>query len=212
MSKTWSLENVVETARFHPNSFFIPGEDERTTRQPGDSVRLHFVLTDRRSGEPSAERMWVTIEDVRDTSPRYVGVLDSEPAYIRGLWAGTEIVFDPEHIAQTIIKNTDPRWFEAAEQSALVSKQVFEAGQCIRWMYRESADREEDSGWRLFSGTETPDYLNDSSNVQICSVGWLTNFDPTLLPSIRGDVGVAFERSSASEPWVEVKDWEPEDE
>jgi hypothetical protein len=208
----WELEDVEEAARAKPRSFFIPSLDERCAQSVGDEVRLHFVLTGEGPDLPRAERMWVDIVERTGEPPRYVGALTSQPAFITNLQIGERIPFGPQHIAQTVIKRSDPRWFEAAERDALVSRQVLDDGEAIRWMYREAVTRDADSGWRLFSGRETAEYLNDSANATLRNVGWLLDLDPTLLPAIRADIGSAFERESPSEPWVEVTDWKPPEE
>jgi hypothetical protein len=206
---TWELENVEDAARAKPRSFFIPGRDERASQSVGDEVRLHFMLTEEGPELPRAERMWVEIVEKTGTPPSFVGVLQSQPRFITGLQAGDHVKFGPEHIARTVIRRSDPRWFEAAEQQAIVSRLVFEEGNAVRWMYREGADRPDDSGWRLFAGGETQQYLDDSANARVCDVAWLIEFDPTLLPVIRADVGAAFERPSAEAPWTAVPDWKP---
>ena len=86
---------------------------------------------------------------------------------------------------------------------------MFEEGAAVLWMYREAATHEEDSGWRLFTSHETPEYLDDQANTARQNVAWLIDFDPTLLPAIRADVGAAFERTSPADPWIEVKNWDP---
>lgn len=209
---SWSLLDVEESARQYPRSFFIPEFAERCSQSVGDRVRLHFAVAAEGPDLPSAERMWVDIVQKDGDPPTYLGELINRPVHISDLHAGDRITFGPQHIAQTIIKESDPRWYEAAELSALVSRKVLEDGQEVRWMYRVTADRDDDSGWRLFCGDETDEYANDVSNVRICSVGWLVDRDPTLLPAIRGDVGSAFERASGSEPWVAVRDWESPEE
>lgn len=50
----WTLEDVEEVSRQHPNSFFIPSRQERMTQNPGRMVRLHFILTNPKEGEPRA--------------------------------------------------------------------------------------------------------------------------------------------------------------
>jgi hypothetical protein len=207
----WELEDVEAAARASPRSFFIPSLAERSTQSIGDAVRLHFILTEEGTDLPRAERMWVEIVEKTGNPPSYVGILQNQPSFIGGLEAGDRVLFGPEHIARTVIRRSDPRWFEAAEQQAIVSGLVFEEGKCVRWMYREAAKRPDDSGWRLFAGGELQSYLDDSGNARICNVGWLTEFDPSLLPVIRADVGAAFERSSAAAPWVAVSEWKPEE-
>lgn len=209
MTHSWTLENIVVAARENPGSFFIPSEAERISRTVGDSVRLHFLLTDPGPDQPRAERIWVDIISCDATPPSYVGVLGNQPLYITGLNLGDHITFGPEHIAQTLIRTSDPGWFNAAEKGALVSNAVFQPGQCVRWMYHEEPDRSEDSGWRLFAGTEDDQYSNDATNIRICNVGWLTDYDPTLLPAIKAEVGSAFERDSTDHAWVPATDWPP---
>ena len=43
-------------------------------------------------------------------------------------------------------------------------------GKKVGYMYREVADRPEDSGWRFFSGEETQAYIDDLENTSICDV------------------------------------------
>ena len=207
----WELENVEEAARANPRSFFIPSLEERTNQSVGDEVRLHFLLTDPGSDLPRAERMWVLIVEREGTPPRYVGTLQNQPTAIAELNVEARIVFGPEHIAQTFIRKSDPRWFELAEERAIVSEMVFQQGEAIRWMYREQPDGSEDSGWRVFTGHETREYLDDSKNARFCVIAWLLDFDPTLLPAMRGEVGCAFERDSKDAPWRAVKDWSPQE-
>jgi len=208
----WSLQDVERAARANPRSFFIPDLEERCSQSVGDEVRLHFLLTAEGPDIPGAERMWVDIVEKVGDPPRYVGVLNNQPVHIRDLKAGDCVSFGPEHIAQTIIKRSDPRWFEAADLRAVVSRKVFDNGQMVRWMYRQAPDGDGDSGWRLFTGDETAEYLEDSKNIRLCSIGWLLDWDPSLLPAIRAEAGAAFERPPGSLAWVPVTDWKsPED-
>jgi len=79
-------------------------------------------------------------------------------------------------------------------------------------MYREIGDREEDSGWRLFAGYEDEEYNNDSKNIEIMNVYYLLDKDPTLLIPLKSKIGSAFERESIQTPWIEIKDWNADDE
>lgn len=78
----------------------------------------------------------------------------------------------------------------------------------IRWLYREEADREEDSGWRMFSGGENEEYTDNPDNIRIVSVGYLLDKDPTLLEIIKGDIGSAYERHNNETSWEKVHDWD----
>jgi hypothetical protein len=140
-------------------------------------------------------------------SVAYTGWLTNEPGFIRDLAAGDLVEFAPIHVARLLIPASHPDALEIGEKAALVSAWVLEPGAHACFAYREAADREEDSGWRLFRGDEPDEYLADSSNVRICNVTWLVDRDPTLRELFHAPVGEAFERASPSAPWVRVDDW-----
>lgn len=171
--KSWELEDVEGTAHKNSDTFFIPSKEERNSKKKGDLVRLHFLLKEPREGEPRAERMWVKISRSKNLLGKYFGILTNQPAFITDLSAGDEIEFYPKHIAQTIIQRDDPGWIESFERMALVSKMCLDKDEVIRFMYREEPDREQDSGWRIFTGNESDEYTNDSQNIQIINVGYL---------------------------------------
>ena len=211
MAKFLELENVEQSARANPETFFIPTASERENQDIGDSVRLHFLLASPSEEEPRAERIWVTITQRRSFFRSYKGKLQTQPVFISNLGVGSEIAFQPHHIARTIIKKSDPRWIDYAEKKALVSKMCLEPGGIVRWLYRQTPDRDEDSGWRMFSGLETPEYNEDPANIRIANVDWLLDRDPTLLEPLKHNVGVAFERKEKNQPWARLADWNPPD-
>jgi len=131
------------------------------------------------------------------------------PAYIEDLKVGMKIEFKPCHIARTIIKKGDPQWIDCADLKALVSVMCFDQGECVRFMYRQRADRKEDSGWRMFTGHETEEYNDDPKNIRIVNVEWMLNRDPSLLQPLKEGIGAVFERSAKDEVWKKVTDWGP---
>src|SRR6185369_7980569 len=98
----------------------------------------------------------------RNSAAQYTGVLTNAPVFIKAINKGDSLSFGPEHIAQTIIKKSDPRWFDCADKKALVSEMAFEKDEVVRFAYRETPDDDEDSGWRLFTGHESDEYTDDS--------------------------------------------------
>jgi len=204
----WYLEDVEQAARESPDGFFIPSAEERLARSCGDSVRLHFVLRDGSPDGPRAERMWVMVTERSEGSEgvRYQGMLINSPVYIRGLDAGSEIDFPPVHIAQTSLAPSHPDWLPIGEQGALVSAAALEPGRRACWAYRVAPGRDEDSGWRLFRGDESPEYVADSTTIRICNVYWLVDRDPTLRQIFHADVGAAFERATQDGDWARVED------
>jgi hypothetical protein len=207
----WYLEDVVGRARDHPDQFFIPSEQERRACAVGDLVCLHFVLRNPTAEGPRAERMWVEVAERlgEDASVSYRGVLTNQPVDIGDLTIGTVIEFLPVHVAQTIVPNSHPDWLEGGEKAALVSERVLEKGSKARFAYREAPDHDEDSGWRLFRGDETQEYMDEAANICRCNVRWLVDRDPTLGPVFRNEVGSAFERENEDDDWTRVEDWHP---
>jgi len=207
--KTWELENIEITAKENPETFFIPSKKERDNQKIEDEVRLHFVIKNPLEDQPRAERIWVCITKERGCFSKYRGVLTSEPVFIQDLSEGDEIEFSSKHIAQTLIRKDSPYWIDSGEKSALVSNKCLEPGGVVRFLYRKEGDREEDSGWRMFSGEEDEEYANNAENISIINVSYLLDKDPTLLFPLKGGVGVVYERVHKGEPWQVVEDWNP---
>jgi hypothetical protein len=205
MTRRWELENVEQAAR-DSATFFIPSLEERRSLRVRQMVRLHFVLRDRGPDDPRAEWIWVEVASVQEEG-RYRGYLTKRPAVLGDLAPGDLVAFGREHVARVYVRQDDPRWYANAERQAMVSEGVFE--DCCRWAYREGPGREDDSGWRLFAGTETEEQLADAERIRQCNVAWLCDVDPTLAELLRREDPVAFERSSKDAPWVEVGDWVP---
>ena len=209
MARFLGLENVEEIARQHPETFFLPAGEERNSQKVGASVRLHFLLENPSEGEPEAERMWVTVTQEQGFLRPYKGTLENAPVFIEDLQPGAEVTFKPCHIAQTIIKKGDPRWIDSANLKALVSEMCFEQGEVVRFLYREKPDNKEDSGWRMFTGHEPPDYLDDPKNTRVPAVGFMLDRDPSLLEPLKEGIGAVFEREDKAAPWHRVTDWSP---
>src|SRR6476469_9077398 len=126
MAKFLELENVEETDRQHPDTFFLPSKKERKSQKIGASVRLHFTLKDPGEVDPRAERMWVTVTQECGLFRPYKGTLQNAPVYLHDLKPGDEITFKPCHIAQTMIKKGDPGWIDSANLRAIVSEMCFD--------------------------------------------------------------------------------------
>jgi len=82
------------------------------------------------------------------------------------------------------------------------------SGQLVGFMYREEPDSEMDSGWRFFSGKESPEYTEDPSHVMLYDVNTIANYDPSIVPLLDSPSGSAFERAENGQ-FVEVE-LEPE--
>lgn len=197
---SWYLEDVTAAAAANPRSFFIPDESERCSLQRGDVVRLHFVLVVANEGDPRAERMWVEIESV--TSGGYRGRLTNRPGFIHDLELGDQVEFGPQHVARVNIGPGHPKWLECGELDLLVSAQILDEQACAGYAYREEPDSERDSGWRVLTGHETTEFLDEPANCRRVNVAWFVDFEPSLL-SVFGEAAPAeFTRTGSDAGWV----------
>ena len=55
----------------------------------------------------------------------------------------------------------------------------------VRFMYREKPDNMNDSGWRLFSGYEDQEYVDNPNNIAIYDVNTILSFDRSVKIQIR---------------------------
>lgn len=79
-------------------------------------------------------------------------------------------------------------------------------GFAVGLMYREESDDEDDSGWRFFSGYETEEYLNNEDNTMVYDVNTIANYDTTIIPFLRSNIGAAYEREPGKEEFSLLND------
>jgi hypothetical protein len=89
----------------------------------------------------------------------------------------------------------DERWFGTFAKAAIVSAKVIREGEEVRYLHREQPDHEDDSGWRIFAGDETQDYLDDPNNAAVVPLRDVLERDPSLEEILRTPQPCAFERS-----------------
>ena len=86
----WHLGDGDERNREHPDTFWVPSDEEKAKLVPGDLVKLMFETKD------WGERMWVRVTKVG--SRRLEGVLENEPYAIPRLRWGRTVKFERKHI------------------------------------------------------------------------------------------------------------------
>ena len=80
------------------------------------------------------------------------------------------------------------------------------AGEFPRRLYWEQPDAPGDSGWRVFSGTETQADADDPKNFQINAVSTLVTVHPQLAQVLAPGVRGAWEWNDAKARYDEVTD------
>lgn len=89
----------------------------------------------------------------------------------------------------------------------LVSKMIFDENRKPLFMYRNKSTRQEDSGWKIFSGFESEAYTDDPRNIIICNPSSLLKIDPSVAPILLKGVGSVYERENEHSDWYRVNDY-----
>ena len=90
---------------------------------------------------------------------------------------------------------------------ALVSKMaVGEKPLPVRFMYKTVPADLRDTGWRMYTGYEDPDYLADKKNMMPYPIATLVEMDGSLEKLLDSKPGAVWERVPG-ESWQEVEDF-----
>jgi hypothetical protein len=95
----WTFGDGVSRHAEHPDTFWLPSQDEIATLEPGDMVKLMFECRGKRTyGKDglAAERMWVKITKIE--GEKFVGELMNYPIVWGNLWPGDTVKFQRNHI------------------------------------------------------------------------------------------------------------------
>ena len=76
----------------------------------------------------------------------------------------------------------------------------------VGYMYRENPYNDIDSGWRIFSDTETQEYVEDSNNSEIYDLNTIANYDAAIIPYLEMPIGIKLERIANSDEFRKVND------
>jgi hypothetical protein len=90
----------------------------------------------------------------------------------------------------------------------LATDHVAKDGQKIRWMFRAKPTHGSDSGWRVFSGLESQDYVDDPDNLRWYRAETIFEIDPTIRPYLAATVGAAFEWDADAQVFRPVHDFD----
>jgi hypothetical protein len=93
----------------------------------------------------------------------------------------------------------------------MVSKMVTDKKKKVRFMYREKPTQDQDSGWRIFSGSEDQEYTDNPDNTGIYNPTTILKIDPSIADLLLSPVGSVLERETENSKWYEVDDFAFED-
>jgi hypothetical protein len=203
---SWYLDNVYERNEESPYTFYVPSSEVIAQLQVGDLVKLIFVTETEEDGF-SGERMWVELTQINGV--KFVGKLDNEPYYLKDLKCGDEISFGIENICDTELEDpSSSNWDSYFDTKVIVSNDVLEKRE-FNFMLRDEPKGDGDSGWAISSGYEDDEYLNDSENLQVVSIGVILNIDDSILEFIEEPPLCAYERNDKGIFYkIEDYDWD----
>ena len=175
----WGLLDAEAQHREFPDAFPIPSREERNALQPGDMVKLVFVLDPPPVSGPNAERMWVEVRSV--TEHGFDGWLTNEPSVIDDLEVGTFLAFGVEHVAGIALKTEEVAFDVTAR--AVVSVRALERTGQPGWVGHDDPVDALDSGWTVAAGDEPDDYYSGDPGltVQSLTLGELVQRFPSLV-------------------------------
>lgn len=84
-------------------------------------------------------------------------------------------------------------------QYCFISRRVWNDGGPIGYLYREPPDNERDSGWRIFAGDESDEYVNNPGNIAYLTLLAALQRDHSLMPLLDCPPPCAFARNEQGE-------------
>lgn len=189
------LDDAVWRNQKDARHFIVPTTEEIQSLRVGDSVRMTFLPKDDTFGLP-ADKMWVKITEIDEDY--YLGELQNQPQYLRRTDYGETVKFKKENISEIFFRGevkVDVHHYAIITKKALENKEV----NCAAKTDEKVA--EQDSGWQLFYGDESEEYLSDSHNIAIISLSDALAFEPQLDRVFNGE-GEYFEYSRKQNGFV----------
>jgi hypothetical protein len=193
---SWSLANADDLARQHRYTFYKPSDSLIQRVAIGEVVKLIFRFESEDPEAPSAERMWVLVDEIGPQGV-FKGRLNNEPVHIVDLKLDDPIEFESCHIISTEHEDND-NIVEKYIKRCFVTNRVLYDGEPVGYFYREEPDREDDSGWRFMVNDETEEYMDNADNTAYVSLGAVLSEDDSFIGFLDFPPGAAFERDAES--------------
>ena len=187
---SWHLTDAADLAARHPYTFYKSPPGAIAQVRPGDVVKLIFAFHSDDPQSPGAERMWVLVETIEPLG-HFTGKLDNMPGYIEDLKAEDPVAFEARHIINTQHDNDD-NLVNRYAGLCFVTKKILEDGAPVGYLYREEPDNGNDSGWRFTANDESDDYIHDSANVALVSLGAVLSVDDRFIALLDSPAGSAY--------------------
>jgi hypothetical protein len=193
---SWHLEDADPIAAENPYTFYKPSRELISRVRPGEVVKLIFCFDSNDPQAPSAERMWVLVEEILPDGS-FRGSLNNEPQYIQDLKLDDPVFFQPCHVISTE-HDDDDNPVNRYNKRCFVTKRILDDGELVGYLYREATNDEDDSGWRIVANDESDEYLSKSENVAYVSLGAVLSRDDSFRELLDAPSGSAFIRNPST--------------
>jgi len=91
-TQKYTLTNGIESNKAHPDTFWIPSDEDKDLLEIGDACKLIFEPDNE---EQLTERMWVNITEIN--GDEFVGELDNDPVSLK-MKLGELVKFNRDNI------------------------------------------------------------------------------------------------------------------
>jgi hypothetical protein len=209
---SWRLTDIEEHVKSCKYTFYRPSVEVISQLAKGDLVKLIFEFDSENPEHPNAERMWVRV--IEREKDHMKGLLDNSPFFLSDLYWGDLINFESKHILDSDLDDEVPDLVEPYRKFCIVTKRILKQKTNVNYLYREEPlpkkkDEDiEDSGWRIFSGNEDEDFIEEADNFSKVTLGIVLNLDDSFRSILDAEIGAAFERIEGM-GFVQVDDEDP---
>ncbi len=196
---SWKLTDSEKLAKENKYTFYKPSRKLTKNLKIGNIVKLIFEFDSSNPKHPSSERMWVEITEI--SGEKFKGILDNHPFYLHELYAGDEIVFEHRHIIDHNLELSEPNLVEKYYDRCFVTNKVLYDNAPINYIYRENPMKKDeernyvDTGWRILSGDESDEYIDNPENISFVALGAVLSKDDSFVDLLNSEIGTSFERN-----------------
>jgi hypothetical protein len=197
---SWNLVDSEELAKENKYTYYKPSRNITNQLKVGNLAKLNFQFESTNDEDPLGERMWVVITEI--TQDKFKGTLDNNPFFLSGLYYQDVIEFEHKHIIDHDLDIYEPNLVNKYNDRCFVNNQILYEGELVNYLYREKPIEEDeerdyvDSGWRLMTGKETDEYMDNSENFSFVSLGAVLSRDDSIIELLEFEIGSAFERNN----------------
>jgi len=200
---SWSLVDSEELAKENKYTYYKPSRKITNQLNIGNLAKLNFQFESTNDEDPLGERMWVIITEINQD--KFKGSLDNNPFYLSELYYQDLIEFEHKHIIDHDLEISEPNLVAKYYDRCFVNNQILYDGEFANYIYREEPmeDDEErdyvDTGWRLMTGKETDEYMDNPDNFSFVSLGAVLSRDDSIIDILESEIGSSFERNNEGE-------------